>query len=46
MFVKITTPKREGKRVLTQHQRDVLTSRHDDIPALEFQGAEGIAGGQ
>ena len=33
MFVKITTPKRE-KRVLTEHQRDVLTSRHDDIPAL------------
>ena len=33
MFVPIkTTPK--GKRVLTDHQRDVLTSRHDDIPAL------------
>ena len=33
MFVPIkTTPK--GKRVLTEHQRDVLTSRHDDIPAL------------
>ena len=34
MFVKITTPSRQGKRVLTEHQRDVLTSRHDDIPAL------------
>ena len=34
MFVKITTPTRVGKRVLTEHQRDVLTSRHDDIPAL------------
>ena len=33
MFVPIkSTPK--GKRVLTDHQRDVLTSRHDDIPAL------------
>ena len=33
MFVPIkTTPK--GKRVLTDHQREVLTSRHDDIPAL------------
>ena len=33
LFVPIkSTPK--GKRVLTDHQRDVLTSRHDDIPAL------------
>ena len=33
LFVPIkTTPK--GKRVLTDHQKDVLTSRHDDIPAL------------
>merc|ERR1719264_936908 len=33
LFVPIkTTPK--AKRVLTDHQKDVLTSRHDDIPAL------------
>jgi len=33
LFVPIkSTPK--GKRVLTDHQKDVMTARHDDIPAL------------
>ena len=27
-------PKTSKKRVLTDHQKDVMTSRHDDIPAL------------
>lgn len=33
-FVKITPSKKSKKRVLTDHQKDVLTSRKDDIPAL------------
>ena len=32
-FVKITSPKVK-KRPLTDHQKDILTSRRDDIPAL------------
>ena len=33
-FVVVKPSPRRTKRVLTEHQKDVMTSRHDDIPAL------------
>ena len=33
-FVVVKPSPKRTKRVLTEHQKDVLTSRHDDIPAL------------
>ena len=33
-FVVVKPSPKRAKRVLTEHQKDVMTSRHDDIPAL------------
>ena len=33
-FVVVKPSPKRTKRVLTEHQKDVMTSRHDDIPAL------------